>query len=135
MILGIGHDQTDMRRLQDTLTRFGARFLARVYTAQEQARAAAKANPLPTYARRFAAKEALAKALGTGMGAQARWNEIGVVNGPAGQPQIELTGAAAARLAALTPIGHKAVVHVSLSDEFPYASAFVIIEALPDTQP
>lgn len=132
MIIGIGHDQVDMRRLAATLARFGQRFLDRTYTPAEQARAAGKANPVPTLARRWAAKEACAKALGTGIGAQARLREIEVVNMPNGQPFLQLSGAAAARLAALLPIGHKAVIHLSLSDEEPIASAYVILEARPE---
>jgi holo-[acyl-carrier protein] synthase len=132
MILGVGHDHVDMNRLAATLARFGARFLARTYTEVEQARAADKADPLPTLARRWAAKEACAKALGTGIGARARLREIGVVNGPDNRPELVLTGAAAARLAALVPIGHKAHIHLSLSDEFPLASAVVVIEARPE---
>jgi holo-[acyl-carrier protein] synthase len=135
MILGIGHDMVDMQRLKATLAEFGQQFLDRTFTKTEQARAVQKQDPLPTYARRWAAKEACAKALGTGIGAQAGLTEIGLENSENGQPKLVLTGAAEQRLAALTPIGHKARVHVSLSDEFPYASAFVILEALPEEKP
>lgn len=132
MIIGIGHDQLDARRLEKTLARFGQRFLTRIYTPYEQARAARKANPVPTYARRWAAKEALAKALGTGIGAQAFMNEIGVENAANGQPRLVLTGRALETLHKITPKGHKAHIHLSLSDDWPFASAFVIIEVLPE---
>jgi holo-[acyl-carrier protein] synthase len=135
MIIGIGHDIADMRRIKQTLAEFGQQFLDRTYTAREQARAAQKQDQIPTLARRWAAKEACAKALGTGIGEMARLTEIGIENDEKGLPKLVLTGAAAARLAALTPIGHKATVHVSLSDEFPVASAFVILEALPTEVP
>ncbi len=132
MIIGIGHDQIDMRRLKATLDEFGQQFLDRTFTRAEQARAAQKQDPIPTYARRWAAKEACAKALGTGIGARAYLTDIAVINRPSGQPALELSGAAAARLAAITPIGHKAFIHLSLSDEPPLASAFVVLDALPE---
>lgn len=131
MIIGIGHDQVDIRRIGETLARFGSRFLDRVYTTAEQARAARKTDPIPTYAKRWAAKEAVAKALHTGIGAQASMREIEVQNGPAGQPFLRLSGNALKTLEKMTPSGYQAHLHLSLSDDWPFASAFVIIEALP----
>lgn len=134
MIIGIGHDQIDARRLEKTLERFTQRFLDRIYTPYEQARAGSKSNPVPTYARRWAAKEAVAKALGTGIGEQAFMREIGVENAANGRPQLVLTGRAQETLAKMLPKGHKAVLHLSLSDDWPFASAFVIIEAVPEPE-
>lgn len=132
MIIGIGHDQIDGTRLEKTLQRFDQRFIERIYTPYEQARAQTKANPAPTYARRWAAKEAVAKALGTGIGDQAFMKEIGVENAANGQPKLALTGRALETLNKLTPNGHIARLHLSLSDDWPFASAFVIIEAVPE---
>lgn len=135
MILGIGNDKMDIRRIEATLEKFGERFIARVFTPTERAKAEKRAGaPLgvaSTLAKRFAAKEACAKALGTGISMGVAWRDMGVVNLPTGQPTIELTGGAAARLAQLTPPNHRAVVHIALTDDFPYAEANVIIEALP----
>lgn len=130
MILGIGHDLVNMPRIARVLERHGARFLERSFTAEEQAYAATKADPAPTLAKRFAAKEACAKALGTGLGAAARFAEIGVIRAENGRPILKLTGNAAKTLAALVPSGYEARIHLSLSDDGPIASAFVIIEAV-----
>ena len=130
MIIGIGHDQVDMRRLEATLSRFGQRFLDRIYTKAEQGRASAKNNPLPTYGRRWAAKEALAKALGTGIGSAAFMNEIEVINAPSGQPGYQLHGRALETLRQKIPAEMQVKLHLSLSDDWPFASAFAIIEAV-----
>lgn len=131
MIIGIGSDITDIRRIEKSLARFGDRFVHRVFTETERARAQRRAGPANTYAKRFAAKEACAKALGTGMRRGVFWRDMGVVNARSGQPTIALTGGAAARLAEITPAGHTSIIHLTLSDEPPYAQAFVIIEAAP----
>ncbi len=131
MIIGIGSDLSDIRRVQDTLDRFGERFVARVFTAVEKTRSERKGDRAASYAKRFAAKEACSKALGTGMRAGVFWRDMGVVNMPSGQPTLALTGGAAQRLAALTPPGMRPVIHLSLTDDHPYAQAFVVIEALP----
>jgi holo-[acyl-carrier protein] synthase len=131
VIIGIGSDLTDIRRIEHSLTRFGERFTKRVFTEVERARAERKADRAGTYAKRFAAKEACAKALGTGMRRGVFWKDMGVVNARSGQPTLALTGGAAARLAELTPPGHSCAVHLTLSDEHPYAQAFVVIEATP----
>jgi holo-[acyl-carrier protein] synthase len=131
LIIGIGSDLTDIRRIARTLGRFGGRFEARVFTEIERARSARKSDPASSYAKRFAAKEACAKALGTGIRAGVFWRDMGVVNARSGQPTLSLTGGAAARLAALVPKGQKAVIHLSLTDDHPYAQAFVVIEAVP----
>lgn len=131
MILGIGTDLCDIRRIEASLERFGDRFTHRVFTDGERGKCDRRAARGPSYARRFAAKEACAKALGTGMRRDVYWKDMGVVNLPSGQPTLALTGPAAAHLARLTPPGHEARIHLTLSDEHPYALAFVVIEALP----
>ncbi|MGL5116087.1 MAG: holo-ACP synthase [Beijerinckiaceae bacterium] len=131
MILGIGSDLCDIRRIEDTLARHGERFTARIFTDIERARAEGKANRAATYAKRFAAKEACAKALGTGIRRGVFWRDMGVVNQRSGQPTLSLTGGAAKRLKALTPNGYEAVIHLTITDEHPYAQAFVVIEARP----
>ena len=131
MILGIGSDLSDIRRIQGSLDRFGERFTHRVFTEIERARSERKNDRAASYAKRFAAKEACAKALGTGMRRGVFWRDMGVVNLRSGAPTMALTGGAAERLAAMTPEGMRAVVHLSLTDDMPYAQAFVIIEALP----
>ena len=131
MIIGIGSDLCDIRRIEKTIARHGDRFLDRVFTETERARADRRANRVATYAKRFAAKEACAKALGTGMRRGVFWRDMGVVNMRSGQPTMALTGGAAQRLAEITPEGMRAVIHLSLTDDHPYAQAFVIIEALP----
>ena len=131
MIIGIGSDLSDIRRIQAALDRFGDRFVQRVFTGVEQARSEAKPDRAASYAKRFAAKEACAKALGTGFKRGVYMADLGVVNLRSGKPTMALTGGAAERLAALVPPGMEAFVHVTLTDDHPYAQAFVIIEALP----
>ena len=131
MIVGIGSDLCDIRRIQSTLDRFGDRFTHRVYTEVERQRSERKSDRAASYAKRFAAKEACAKALGTGMHQGVAWRDLGVINLRSGKPTMALTGGSATRLAALIPSGHTAVIHLSLTDEIPYAQAFVIIEAVP----
>ena len=132
MILGFGSDLSDIRRIQASLDRFGDRFRNRCFTEIERRRSEAKPDAASSYAKRFAAKEACAKALGTGLRRGVFWRDIGVVNLRSGQPTLALTGGAAARLAEMTPVGHRAVIHLSMTDDHPYAQAFVIIEALPE---
>lgn len=130
MIIGIGSDICDIKRIEKSLVRFGDRFTHRVYTELERARS--ERRPLQragSYAKRFAAKEACSKALGTGMNQGVFWRDMGVVNLPSGQPTIQLTGGAARRLAALTPPGFRPHIHVSLTDEYPLAFSLVIISA------
>ena len=127
MIVGIGIDITDVRRIESTLARFGDRFTERCFTKTERARSDRRANRGASYARRWAAKEACAKALGTGFRAGVFQSDMGVVNLPGGKPTIELTGGALARLEALTPPGARAQIDLSLTDEPPLAQAFVII--------
>ncbi|MFI4996294.1 MAG: holo-ACP synthase [Hyphomicrobiales bacterium] len=129
MILGIGSDLTDIRRIETTLSRFGDRFLERCFTDIERRKALGRHVPGPTLARRFAAKEACAKALGTGLRSGVFWRDMGVVNLPSGQPTLRLTGGAALRLAAMTPEAMTAHIHLSMTDDPPYAQAFVVIEA------
>ena len=131
MILGIGSDLCDIRRIQRSLDRFGDRFTNRIFTDGERARSDRRAARAPSYARRFAAKEACSKALGTGMRAGVFWRDMEVVNLPSGRPTMRLTGGALARLKQMTPAGWEAVVHVSLTDDPPLAQAFVLIEARP----
>ena len=132
MILGLGSDLSDIRRIQNSLERFGDRFRERVFTELERTRSDRKADAAASYAKRFAAKEACAKALGTGMRRGVFWRDMGVVNMRSGQPTMQLTGGALTRLQEMTPPGMKAVIHLSLTDDHPYAQAFVIIEALPE---
>ncbi|GJE26428.1 holo-ACP synthase [Methylobacterium organophilum] len=131
MIVGIGSDLCDIRRIEASLERFGDRFTHRVFTDDERAKCDARAARAPSYARRFAAKEACAKALGTGMALGVFWRDMEVVNLPGGAPTLRLTGGAKARLEALVPAGHVARLHISLTDDPPLAQAFVIIEAVP----
>ena len=131
MIIGLGNDIIDIRRIERTLERFGERFINRVFTETERAKAERRNVQAPTYAKRFAAKEACSKALGTGLSMGVRWREMGVVNLPTGQPTLELSGGAAARLQALTPPGMRADLHLALTDDFPLAQAIVIIYASP----
>ncbi len=136
MIIGIGSDLSDIRRIEKTLERFGDRFINRTFTAIEQDRSERKVNAqggrAASYAKRFAAKEACAKALGTGVPRRGvHWKDMGVVNLRSGKPTMALTGGAAERLAKLMPEGMSPVIHLSLTDDHPYAQAFVIIEALP----
>jgi holo-[acyl-carrier protein] synthase len=129
MILGIGSDLCDIRRIERVLERHGARFVARCFTPVEQAKSERRVQRAASYAKRFAAKEACAKALGTGLRRGVFWRDMGVVNLPGGQPTMVLTGGAARRLAAVTPDGHVAVIHLTITDEHPLAMAHVIIEA------
>ena len=131
MIVGIGSDLIDIRRVEKTLERFGERFIKRVFTPVEIKRSERKAQRIASYAKRFAAKEACSKALGTGFRAGVFMKDMGVVNLPSGQPTMALTNGAAMRLAALIPKGHEAKIHLTITDELPYAQAFVIIEAVP----
>jgi len=130
LIIGLGSDLTDIRRIEATLGRFGERFIARIFTETERVRSERKHDRAASYAKRFAAKEACAKALGTGLRAGVYWRDMGVVNARGGRPTMALTGGAAARLAALTPPGFAPRLHVSLTDDPPYALAFVVIEAV-----
>lgn len=130
MIIGIGSDIIDIRRIERTLQRFGDRFTHRVYTELERARAERRPHErAATFAKRFAAKEACSKALGTGIRQGVFWRDMGVANLKSGQPTMVLTGGAAARLAALTPPGHAPFIHVTLTDDFPLAVGYVIISA------
>ena len=131
MILGIGTDLANIDRIAAVLERHGDRFRNRVFTETEQRKAEARRETVATYAKRWAAKEACSKALGTGLRMGIRWKDMGVTNLPTGQPVMQLTGWAAERLASLTPPGHAAVVHVTLTDDHPWAQAFVVIEARP----
>jgi holo-[acyl-carrier protein] synthase len=130
LIIGIGSDLTDIRRIANTLERFGDRFVSRIFTDTERARSERRADRASSYAKRFAAKEACAKALGTGLRRGVFWRDMGVVNARSGQPTMVLTGGAAERLLAITPPGRRPVIHLSLTDDFPYAQAFVVIESL-----
>jgi holo-[acyl-carrier protein] synthase len=131
VILGLGSDLVDIRRVERTITRFGDRFIERVFTPIERAKSDNRANRVESYAKRFAAKEACCKALGTGFRKGVFMRDMGVVNRPGGQPTMALTGGAAARLTAITPPGMRVEIHVSLTDEPPLAQAIVVIEALP----
>jgi holo-[acyl-carrier protein] synthase len=133
MILGIGTDLANIDRIAGTLSRFGDRFKNRVFTATEQARAERRKDVAGTYAKRWAAKEACSKALGTGLAMGISWKDMAVSNMYTGQPTMELTGWAKERLDEMTPAGHKAHIHVTLTDDHPWAQAFVVIEALPVT--
>jgi holo-[acyl-carrier protein] synthase len=132
VIIGIGSDLSDIRRIDNSLQRFGERFTNRIFTEIERARSERKPDRAASYAKRFAAKEACAKALRTGLKRGVFWRDMGVVNMRSGQPTMALTGGALKRLQEMTPAGHRAVIHLSLTDDHPYAQAFVIIEALPE---
>lgn len=131
MIIGLGNDLIDIRRIEKTLERHGARFTERLFTEIEQKKSERRAARAASYAKRFAAKEACAKALGTGLSQGVFWRDMGVVNLPSGKPTMALTGGAAARLQAILPPGHEAVIHLTITDEYPLAQAFVLIEARP----
>ena len=135
MILGIGSDIIDIRRVERTLARFGERFTGRIFTEVEQRKSDRRANRAASYAKRFAAKEACSKALGTGFRAGVFWRDLGVVNLPSGKPTLVLTGGAAERLAAITPPGMRAQIDLSITDDFPQAQAIVIISAVPEPGP
>ena len=133
MILGLGNDIIDIRRIERTIERFGERFLARVFTDTERRKSDARANRAASYAKRFAAKEACAKALGTGLRSGVFWRDMGVVNLRSGRPTMLLTGGAAAQLKRLTPPGFTARIDVTLTDDFPQAQAVVLISGVPVT--
>lgn len=135
MILGIGTDLANIDRIAGTLERFGDRFRNRVFTDIEQAKAERRADTPGTYAKRWAAKEACSKALGTGLRMGIAWKDMAVSNLSTGQPVMEVTGWAATRLAEMTPPGHSALIHVTLTDDHPWAQAFVVIEARPLDSP
>jgi len=131
MILGIGNDLIDIRRVEKTLERYGERFTARVFTETERRKSDRRRLRAASYAKRFAAKEACSKALGTGLRHGVFWRDMGVVNLPSGKPTIELTGGARRRLDAMTPPGMTALIHLTITDDFPLAQAIVMIEAVP----
>jgi len=135
MIVGIGSDLIDIRRVEKVIERHGARFIARIFTEAEQAKAERRAKAprslIATYAKRFAAKEACAKALGTGIREGVWWRDMGVVNMPGGRPTMHLTGGALARLQLLLPPGHEARIDLTITDDWPLAQAFVMISAVP----
>lgn len=131
MILGLGNDLIDIRRIDATLQRFGERFITRVFTAEERRRAERSYNPAASFAKRFAAKEACAKALGTGLRHGVYWHDMGVINLVSGRPTFRLTGGAAKVLQRLVPPGHAPRIDLTLTDDFPLAQAVVIISALP----
>ena len=133
MIIGLGSDLVDVRRIARSIDRYGERFLGRIFTAAERAKAEKRANRVETYAKRFAAKEACSKALGTGFRNGVFWRDMGVVNLPSGRPTMKLTGGALKRLQAITPAGYDVQIDVSLTDEGPSAQAIVIISASPRT--
>jgi holo-[acyl-carrier protein] synthase len=137
VILGIGSDLIDIRRIEKTMERFGDRFLERIFTQDERRRAERRAGTergrASTYAKRFAAKEACSKALGTGFRRGVFWRDLGVANLPSGQPTMRVTGGAAARLAHIVPAGMRARIDLTMTDDYPWAQAFVIISAEPDT--
>ncbi|WP_335947683.1 holo-ACP synthase [Salipiger bermudensis] len=131
MILGIGTDLANIERIERTLARFGDRFRNRVFTETEQTKAERRKDVAGTYAKRWAAKEACSKALGTGLRMGIAWKDMAVTNLPTGQPVMEVTGWAQERLESMTPPGHEAIIHVTLTDDHPWAQAFVVIEARP----
>lgn len=131
MILGIGNDLIDIRRVEATLERYPGRFEARVFTEIERRKSDRRANRAASYAKRFAAKEACSKALGTGFRHGVFWRDMGVVNLPSGKPTLELSGGALIRLAEITPDGMNAQIDLTITDDFPLAQAFVIISAIP----
>ncbi|MGZ5917184.1 MAG: holo-ACP synthase [Methyloceanibacter sp.] len=130
MIIGLGNDVIDIRRVERTIERYGERFLSRVFTEAERRKSDARAGRAASYAKRFAAKEACAKALGTGFREGVFWRDMGVVNLASGRPTLELTGGAARALADLTPEGHAVRIDLSITDDFPMAQAIVIISAV-----
>ncbi len=132
MIIGIGSDIIDIRRIERTLDRFGDRFIERVYTDTERRKSDGRANRAASYAKRFAAKEACSKALGTGFRAGVFWRDLGVINLASGKPTMQLAGGAARRLADITPPGMRAQIDITLTDDYPQAQALVIISAVPD---
>ncbi len=135
MIIGIGSDLIDIRRVEKSLERFGERFTERCFTEIERAKSDGRRNRAASYAKRFAAKEACSKALGTGLAQGVFWKDMGVVNLPGGKPTMRLTGGALEKLNQLLPAGHEPCIHITITDDFPLAQAFVIIEALPAGTP
>ncbi len=131
MIIGIGNDTIDIRRVEKVLDRHGERFTERIFTDIEIAKSERRHQRAASYAKRFAAKEACSKALGTGMSQGVFWRDMGVVNLPSGKPTMILTGGAAKRLAEMVPAGHSPAIHLTITDDFPLAQALVIIEAVP----
>jgi holo-[acyl-carrier protein] synthase len=132
MIVGLGTDSIDIRRIERTIERYGERFLARTFTEIERQKSDRRRLRAASYAKRFAAKEACAKALGTGLSQGVFWRDMGVVNLPSGKPTMALTGGAAKRLASLMPAGHRPQIDLTITDDFPVAQAIVIISAIPD---
>ena len=135
MIIGIGSDLIDIRRIEATLERFGDRFVQRLFTPTEQRKSEGRKNRAASYAKRFAAKEACSKALGTGFRKSVYWRDLGVVNLRSGKPTMELTGGAAERLRSMIPAGMTAQIDLSITDDFPLAQAIVIISAVPQNSP
>jgi holo-[acyl-carrier protein] synthase len=135
MIIGLGSDLIDIRRIEKTLARHGERFMGRIYTETERRKSDGRAQRAASYAKRFAAKEACAKALGTGLRQGVFWRDMGVVNLPGGKPSLKLTGGALKRLQEITPPGHEAHIDLSITDDFPLAQAIVIISAVPTQEP
>jgi holo-[acyl-carrier protein] synthase len=135
MIIGIGSDLIDIRRIEQTLEKFGDRFIQRLFTEVEQRKSEGRKNRAASYAKRFAAKEACSKALGTGFRKSVYWRDLGVVNMRSGKPTMALTGGAAARLSEITPKGMRAQIDLSITDDFPLAQAIVIISAVPAELP
>ncbi len=131
MIIGLGSDLIDIRRVEKSIERFGDRFLDRIFTDVERAKSDKRAQRAASYAKRFAAKEACSKALGTGLRKGVFWRDMGVVNLPGGKPSLKLTGGALARLEQITPPGHAAQIDLTITDDFPLAQAIVIISAVP----
>lgn len=130
MIIGLGNDMVDVRRIERTLERYGSRFVTRIFTDIEQKKSDRRAARAASYAKRFAAKEACSKALGTGFRRGVFWKDMGVVNEPSGRPTMQLTGGAKAQLERITPAGHLAGIQLTITDDYPYAQAIVIIEAI-----
>jgi len=130
MIIGLGNDMVDIRRIEQTLERYGGRFVERIFTDIEQKKSDRRAQRAASYAKRFAAKEACSKALGTGFRRGVFWKDMGVVNEPSGRPTMQLTGGAKEQLERITPAGHMARIQLTITDDFPYAQAVVIIEAV-----
>jgi len=131
MIIGLGSDLMDIRRIEKPLARLGDRFVSRIFTEIERGKSDGRKERAASYAKRFAAKEACVKALGTGISRGVYWRDVGVINLPSGKPTIQLTNGAAKQLALLTPDGHEICIHVTITDDYPLAQAFVILEAQP----
>ena len=135
MIVGLGSDLIDIRRVEKSIERFGERFLGRIFTTTERAKSDRQAQRAASYAKRFAAKEACSKALGTGLRRGVFWRDMGVVNLPGGKPTMKLTGGALRQLNEITPLGHTAVIDLTITDDFPLAQAIVIISAVANPTP